>query len=257
VDRLAPGETRSYVLTVVDTSRSCRNVNQDTVTITREEALPPASADAGPDMAICEGAGLFLGTAAQPGLAYRWEGLGLARDDVAQPWARPFVPGSYTLEVTDLDNPCRPKGYDTMVVSFREPPQRADAGPDIALCSNLPLGDVIGAEAQGGLVYSWSPTQGLSNPNIAQPVVTQPGNYVLTVIEDTFCISHDSVEVSTWGQLADAGPDLNLCENQPYTDSLGTAIIQACSTSGPRQAAFPPAIKPAPKSQPLEPTPLR
>lgn len=42
-------------------------------------------------------------------------------------------------------------------------------------CSACPKSAVIGRPAVPGYTYSWSPTNYLSNPNVAQPTVTHPG----------------------------------------------------------------------------------
>ncbi|MFK7971342.1 MAG: gliding motility-associated C-terminal domain-containing protein [Bacteroidia bacterium] len=225
VSTIEVGEFQQYILTVTDPSRSCRNTNQDTIIVTRLPERGPPAADAGPDTSICEGAGLFLGKTVVPGYGYRWEGLGLSANDVAQPWVRPFVPGMYVLTVSDLGGPCRPMGRDTVVVDFGLAAQRADAGPDIALCTNLPFEDVIGTEQTAGYVYRWSPADGLSDPRIAQPSINAAGHYFLEVEEDSFCLSYDSVEVLPAGSFADAGSDIALCDNQPFSDLLGSAEI--------------------------------
>ncbi|MFK7971877.1 MAG: gliding motility-associated C-terminal domain-containing protein [Bacteroidia bacterium] len=226
INSFSPGESRQYIVTVVDTSRSCRNTNQDTVIITRLPERGPPAVDAGPDTSICEAAGLFLGKAAVPGFGYRWEGLGLSAADVAQPWARPFVPGMYVLTVSDLGDLCRPVGRDTVEVNFRDPVQRADAGPDIRLCDNLPFEDVIGTEQTAEYVYRWSPVDQVSDPHVAQPQPQVAGRYLLEVVEDSFCLSYDSVEVLPTIPFADAGSDIALCDNQPFSDLLGSEEIQ-------------------------------
>lgn len=57
---------------------------------------------------------------------------------------------------------------------------RANAGADGLSCNLSPV--QIGANPVPGLVYSWSPLSGLSNPDIANPLASPafPTNYVLT-----------------------------------------------------------------------------
>src|ERR1700754_1117020 len=57
----------------------------------------------------------------------------------------------------------------------------ANAGPDKIICSGG-SGVTIGGIAQTGGVYRWTPTTGLSNPNIAQPTAnpTTTTTYTLT-----------------------------------------------------------------------------
>ena len=53
---------------------------------------------------------------------------------------------------------------------------------DVVMCP----GGSLRLEAKGGLRYEWSPTQGLSNPNIADPIVspTQTTDYLVTIYDE-------------------------------------------------------------------------
>ncbi|MGD0755450.1 MAG: hypothetical protein ABR927_10365, partial [Bacteroidales bacterium] len=69
----------------------------------------------------------------------------------------------------------------------------ANAGIDVAICQ----GSSTLLNGSGGGTYSWSPSYGLSNPNIANPVAN-PGvttTYTLTVTKGA-CISTDNVVVT-------------------------------------------------------------
>ncbi len=71
----------------------------------------------------------------------------------------------------------------------------ADAGPDRAI---VPGGSVqIGTTAQTGVSYSWSPTSGLSNPWMAQPIASPATTTTYTVTTTNACGEDtDSVVVS-------------------------------------------------------------
>ncbi len=74
---------------------------------------------------------------------------------------------------------------------------RANAGPDKLSCNNAPV--QIGSPPLEGLVYSWSPSTGLSNANVANPTASPSvtTKYLLTVRHDGGgCISVDSVIVN-------------------------------------------------------------
>lgn len=68
----------------------------------------------------------------------------------------------------------------------------ANAGPDTALAFNHPYT----MKGTGGLDYKWSPTVGLSNPFIANPVLIHNRNqeYILEVGSNT-CIDRDTVYI--------------------------------------------------------------
>ncbi len=96
----------------------------------------------------------------------------------------------------------------------------ADAGRDTVICSG-------GAGAQlngnGGDTYSWSPTAGLSNSNIPDPVAN-PGTttqYILTATNANNCTSRDTVIVTvsavTTPGVTISASSLNLCQGQAVT----------------------------------------
>jgi hypothetical protein len=69
-----------------------------------------------------------------------------------------------------------------------------DAGPPVSLCT----GESTILHGSGGTTFSWSPTTGLSDPNIANPVAS-PGvttTYTLTVTGSTICQGTDTVTVT-------------------------------------------------------------
>ena len=73
---------------------------------------------------------------------------------------------------------------------------KAYAGPDTLSCNRQPV--PVGVISRPGLVYSWAPATGLSNPAIANPVAS-PDNttrYILTTSHDGGgCVNNDTVIV--------------------------------------------------------------
>ncbi|MBL7891552.1 MAG: PKD domain-containing protein, partial [Bacteroidia bacterium] len=114
-------------------------------------------------------------------------------------------PGTYTIRLI-VSCP-----YDTIIKKiFVNSSGSAYAGPDVIICS----GNAIQMNASGGTSYSWSPTTGLSNPNIANPIAspTTTTKYVVTVGGAT-CNIRDTVLVTVVSSLtANAGPDVNFCQ---------------------------------------------
>ena len=79
--------------------------------------------------------------------------------------------------------------WDTLTV-------KANAGPDRETCDNNPV--QLGGPATPGLVYRWTPTTGLSNPNISNPIATPSVSttYTLTVTNSGGgCATPDVVNV--------------------------------------------------------------
>ncbi len=195
--KASPGQTTTYILTVIDTSRSCENVSTDTVIVTYEPAISSFSLDAGPDRSGCPGEGLRIGLEENPNWHYQWQPeTGLDDPQKARPRARLQSSQRYILRVTDRTELCEKIAYDTVDVQI-ENPQYAEAGPDMLLCEGIEMADTIGVRPIPGAVYSWFPAFGLDDPEAAQPMVRlqQPQLYRLQVTVDTFCVSWDSVFV--------------------------------------------------------------
>lgn len=194
----SPETSMAYVLTIIDTTRSCRNVNTDTVWVEVQMPVPSFSVEAGEGDTICPGAAMRLGLPPVPGYRYRWwPGEGLDDPLAAQPLARPEQSQYYYLTVTDTRRVCDHIATDSVWVEVHQP-QLAEAGPDVKLCEGKEMVEVIGTPGMADWTYSWSPPIGLDDARQAQPqVFTQTSMvYHMTVVKDTFCISHDSVLVT-------------------------------------------------------------
>lgn len=212
-----PTATITYVV-VVNDSNGC--LGTDTVTIT---VNPLPSADAGSDTLICNSDTVQL--FASGGVSYSWSPTtGLSNPNIANPLAFPSVTTTYTVTVTD-NNGCTDTDFITITVGN----PLANAGIDASFC----LGDSVQLNASGGTSYSWSPTTGLSNPNIANPWASPSITtvYTVTVSDINGCSNSDSVTVTVNAlPLVDAGPDTILCE--------GDSVVIGGSPTGPAGATY-------------------
>ncbi len=87
----------------------------------------------------------------------------------------------------------------------------ANAGEDVAICN----GDSIQLIASGGNIYSWTPTNGLSNPNIENPFAKPVSStmYFVYASDGSGCSGVDSVFVTVHPTpMVDAGNDTSICE---------------------------------------------
>ncbi|QHL87926.1 T9SS type A sorting domain-containing protein [Nibribacter ruber] len=184
-----PTVTTTY--TVTGTSAAGCSISK-TVTV---KVNPIPVANAGVDKVVCSRQAIVLGTAATTGYTYSWSpAIGLSSTKVANPTLtyisesnEPIVV-DYTVTVTA--NGCT----STDVVRVTVNPA-AYAGPDIAVCA----GGSAQLQAFGGLTYSWSPTTGLSDPTIANPVVTPTATttYTVTVTgPNAICLKTDQIKVT-------------------------------------------------------------
>ncbi|MCO6499175.1 MAG: T9SS type A sorting domain-containing protein [Vicingus serpentipes] len=121
---------------------------------------------------------------------YSWSpASGLSDPNIPNPIASPTSPTTYTLTVTIPE--CGGIFTDAVLV---DPKGFADAGADQTICP----GESTTLSASGGNSYSWTPTTGLSNPNIANPIAspTVTTTYQVIVTDAFGCQDFDEVTVS-------------------------------------------------------------
>lgn len=119
------------------------------------------------------------------------------------PSVAPSRTTAYILEVSDTLG-CPKSVTDTVIVTVR-PPVNAFAGRDTAVVRNQPLQ----LQASGGVAYRWSPTLGLNNSLIADPIATLNTSqdsirYFVTVSDEAGCTGTDDI----WVRIFQTEPDL-------------------------------------------------
>ncbi|MEO8770841.1 MAG: SdrD B-like domain-containing protein [Ferruginibacter sp.] len=181
--------------------------------------------NAGADWIICSSGIITLGgTIAQPNTSYLWE-------PQASPWqngtnqfsAQPqvFIATNVDFILTGTTTAgCISK--DTVHVVIDNTPD-LPAAPDKFTCKGIPV--LIGNPAIPGVTYQWSPTTGLNNATIAQPLANPAVTTTYSVIA-TFpgsCGSTGSDDVTvTVGNAFFSMPDITFCPvNGPF--ALGNA----------------------------------
>ena len=83
------------------------------------------------------------------------------------------------------------------------------AGPDLIICGSVQL-NAIASNGLAPYTYQWSPITGLSNPNIANPILTgASGSYIVTATDAGGCVKQDTVKVVPGG-LACKGQQANI-----------------------------------------------
>jgi gliding motility-associated-like protein len=106
---------------------------------------------------------------------------------------------------------------------------KANAGNDTLSCNKSPV--QIGANSKPGLVYSWNPAAGLSDPNVSNPVAMPDitTSYILTARHDGGgCVDKDTVHVKA--SIIDSS--LRLVGSPKYcSDSGDSAILHVQPTA--------------------------
>lgn len=186
-----PVQTTTYhVVSSIGKCSTSANINIKTV------PYPQAQADN--DTAICFGTSIQLHGSG--GSIYQWTPpTFLSNPNIANPVASPLESISYLLKVNDILG-CPKPTYAVVNISVEK--LVADAGPaDTSIVVNQPL-QLNGTGAQ---FFQWTPSTGLSDPNIANPValLTESQKYTLTVTSQAGCTAEDTIHVTVYKILPD------------------------------------------------------
>jgi hypothetical protein len=205
-----------YTLEVVD-ANNCRATSSVNVRVA--EAL---LSNAGGVIAACSGSSITLNGAASGGDApysYRWTPeTNLSNRNIRNPQFLSNLTGDfqYTLEVTDA-NGC--VSSSRAIIQVRTAPV-ANAGSDAQVCVGSPL-QLMGMASggTGSYRYSWSPSENLSDANVANPVfrsgVAGTYNLALTVTDANGCSGVDFVQVVVNFSLnVSAGGNIGTCRGR-------------------------------------------
>lgn len=143
---------------------------------------------AGPDAMICFGDSAHINGSG--GTTYNWTPTtGLSCNNCPSPKASPTITTEYIVTVTNGAN----SGTDTVRVIIHPLPI-ANAGSDEEIC----LGSNVNLYANGGMYYSWSPSLGLNNPNISNPLASPENTtiYTVTVKDGNNCLAQDDITIT-------------------------------------------------------------
>jgi gliding motility-associated-like protein len=164
---------------------------------------------------------------------YSWSpSSGLSNASIANPVANPTSNTTYTLTVTD-GNGC--VNTDDVVINVDKGIPTVGAGTDFTTNCITPTHTLNGT---GSGSYSWSPSSGLSNANIANPVANPSSttNYTLTVTGANGCTNTEDILITVDKGLpsVDAGTDFTTtCTTPTYTiNGSGTGSFQWSPISG-------------------------
>ena len=119
---------------------------------------------------------------------------------------------------------------DTVVVTVDNATPTANAGTDGTItCSDTSVS--IGSSAVSGFTYAWTPTTGLSNSTVAQPVATPTSTttYSLVVTSASGCSSATDTVVVT---VADDLPSPNAGSDATIDCNTTSVSIGASAVSG-------------------------
>ena len=204
-----PAETTTYNVEISDPN-GC--VDHASVTIT-VHPLPEVSLD--DDLEICLGESVVLmATVGANVVDFLWSGPDLNDAVNLNPMVSPDTTATYTLWVLD-DEGCENADSLTITVVL---PVVASVGGENTFCE----GESTQLIADGGDFYSWTPSVGLSDPTIANPIASPNETTVYTVTVSNVCFEDTASVVVSINPL----PFVDAGTNQ--TINVGeTALINA------------------------------
>lgn len=196
-----PAITTTYTL-IGTNANNCKDTAQVTITV---KPLPVVAAIAARTI-ICSGDTTQLSATGATG-GYTWSpATGLNCTNCANPIAKPA--NTMTYIVTGVENGCTDTAHIT-VNTFAKP--NVSAGNDTGYC----IGGSGTLHATGATNYAWSPANGLSCTNCANPAVNvgSTTTYTVTGTDDKGCVNTDNIVV-TVNPLPNvsAGDDKEVCE---------------------------------------------
>lgn len=165
VRNLVTSPLQNTTYTVTANLGSCQSTDQITVTV----APYPQVAISTPDTTLCYGNRVVL-HATTNASSFSWAPAnGLINASTLSPMAGPSTSTWFTLTALDPATGCPKPSVDSVRVNVI-PFITVNAGRDTVVVADQPL--QLHASASGGTTYQWTPTIGVSNPNIPNPVIT-------------------------------------------------------------------------------------
>jgi hypothetical protein len=201
----SPTTSTTYIVTVTN-NNGCTATADVNVSV-----FSQVPANAGPAQTICDGQEAFLNSSG--GVVFNWSpSTGLSSITISNPVATPTSTTTYTVVTTD-GNGCTSSSD---VVITVKPGVTANAGTDTSIC----LGASANLFASGGIIYSWSPANGLNSVSISNPIATPQytTTYVVTVSNSSGCSATDAVTVNiVAAPTTTVSPNTTICSGANVT----------------------------------------
>lgn len=177
-----PQQDITYQVTVTDIN-GCQATDAIALSV-----LPLPTATTGPDVEICIGGSTQLQAAG--GVQYLWSPLvGIDDPNSATPTVSPSSLTTFTVVVTDINGCSDSASVQVSIFTIT-----ASAFPDATLCAE----DSVLVTATGGMAFSWSPSEGVSQPDAQSTFITpaQSGVYVVTATAPSGCTDTAQVQLT-------------------------------------------------------------
>ena len=210
----SPAITTTYYLNILIANNE--PVIRDSVTVT---IIQPPVVNAGKDTSVCKGSAIQLN--ASGANTYNWNASTFLSDTtISNPLAAPINTTNFIVRGF---NPQGCFDTDTIKVSVLQLPIFSLTN-DTAICKTGSI--MLQAKATGNNSFKWSPSAGLSDPNIFNPVASPADStkYFVSVTDSDNCIAVDSVIVDVLNiPIVSAMNDTSICEGSGVTLQTNTS----------------------------------
>ncbi len=217
-------EPGQYVLTVT-TQDGCSNTASATVAATID--IPDVSATGG-TITCTQSTAQLSGSSTYADVTFSWTGPNGFQSDEANPVVS--EPGQYVLTVTTQDG-CSNTASATVAATIDIPDVSATGGTITCTQSTAQLS---GSSTYADVTFSWTGPNGFQSDE-ANPVVSEPGQYVLTVTTQDGCSATASalLDESTTPPMAEVADDTIVCNTYPQLTCTTDAGNAGFLWSGP------------------------
>ncbi|MEL6606314.1 MAG: PKD domain-containing protein, partial [Cyanobacteria bacterium J06614_10] len=246
-----PDTTTIYTLVATSVNGCTSDVNTlDTLSTVTVRVLPKPVAYAGRDSALCEGESLLLqgfASGAGPDYSYSWtpNTSGTIDDPTsATPNITPPFTTTYSLVVTS--NGCDSDADQVEIIVDNRPTISPGSDETICLGEDVQLnGSAAGDPNGSNYSYSWSPPDGLSDPNSGKPMASPEvtTTYTVSASSQFGCGSDDAqitVTVEPTPEVLALSADTVLCEGDTielkathsFTTPAGSPVVYDWTPAG-------------------------
>lgn len=228
--------TDVYTLAVTYTGSTCLSALSNTLTVVK--TAPPAIITPAGPTTFCANVPTTLNANIGANLSYTWKRSTTVVQTGASSSYIPTASGNHNVTVTDGTTSCSSTSP-WLSITIKALPV-ANAGVDKNVCDNGAV--QIGSASIAPNTYAWSPSTGLSNPSIANPMASPLANTTYTVTVNnpsTTCSNTDAMQVSVI-----ASPPTPTLSNTPSpvcqgnTISITPTIVGATSVDWYKNGAF-------------------
>lgn len=185
--------------------------------------VPYPQVAASADTTICFGQSVDISAVTNAPI-FAWSPTNsLTRFNTLNPTATPVDSVFYTITVQDPSSGC-PKPSSDQVVVTALPRIMAFAGYDTTIVINQPLQ----LNATGGAAYAWSPSTGMNNTNIFNPIVIISSPDTITyhvIVSVANCTASDDIKVTIFKTLPDIFVPSAFTPNNDQTNDLLRAKV--------------------------------